>query len=158
MKSEARAQAQEQMASSSSTEARVSAFDPDFLLMLMFAGFFDVLDIILEVLSLAGAGTPKAVTIGIDAFLAVVIGGWIYWRTGKLIKSKQQQIQVIQQRLGKATAQMQKQLAKAAAKPLRRTVLRTGLAFLGEVCDIVALGIFPFWTITVVMTLREKGE
>lgn len=159
MKSEARAAAQEEAISAGEpTGERVSPLDPDFLLMIGFAVFFDILDIIFEAFGLLSAGTLKAVTIGIDAFLAVFIGGWIYWRTGKIIKSKQQQIQAIQQRLGRTSAQMQKQLAKAAAKPLRRTILRAGLAFLGEVIDIAAIGLFPFWTITVIMTLRETGE
>ncbi|PIQ91997.1 MAG: hypothetical protein COV69_04020 [Parcubacteria group bacterium CG11_big_fil_rev_8_21_14_0_20_39_14] len=136
----------------------VSALDPDFLFMVIFAMFFDAIDIALEIISIAGMGAPKFITIGIDAFLWFAIGGWVYWRTNKIIKNKQQQMQVLQKKLGRATAQMQKQLAKAGKKPFLRIALRTGLAFLGEIADIVALGIFPFWTITVVLTLREKGE
>ena len=44
--------------------------------------------------------------------------------------------------------------AKAARKPLTRTLVRAGLAFLGEIAFIV--GLMPFWTIMVLLSLREK--
>ena len=149
---------EEESASGENETPRVHPLDLDFILMLMFAGFFDVLDIILEVISIAGLTVPKPLTICIDALLAIIIGGWVYWRTKKMIDSKKQQIQSIQRAGAQMKSQLTKQMAKAATKPLRRTVLRTVIAFLGEVLDIVVLGIIPFWTITVVLTLREKGE
>lgn len=156
MKSEARAQVQEQAISAEAPAAAgVSPLDPDFILMAMFAIFVDALDFIKEPL-IAFFGISKIVGVGFDIVTFAIIGVWIYKKTGQIVKSKKQQAEAMQKRIGKKTAQMQKQLAKAAKRPIRRALLRGGIAFLGELAPLV--GMIPFWTITVFGILREKGE
>jgi len=49
---------------------------------------------------------------------------------------------------------LKKQLAKGMKGPLRRTLVRAGIALLGELAPFV--GIVPFWSISVILTLKEK--
>jgi hypothetical protein len=155
MKSAARSQAQEQaIANEGSANAKVSPLDPDFLLMTLFAITLDGFDAITEILGIALY--PKVVGIILDIFTFAIIGFWIYKRTNQIVQSKRQQIEAMQKQIGRRTAAMQKQLAKAAKRPIRRAILRAGIALLGE-C-VWWLGLLPFWTITVVGMLREKGE
>ncbi len=156
MKAGTRAQAQEQaIMGGASANERVNPLDPDFLLMTLFAMLVDGLDFIKEPL-IPLFGISKAVGIAFDIFTFVIIGFWIYKRTGQIVKSKRQKAEAMQKQIGQRTAQMQKQLAKVAKRPIRRTILRVGIAFLGELVPFV--GMIPFWTITVVGMLREKGE
>lgn len=155
MKAGARASAQEQAISAGTpTTASVSPFDPDFLLMLMFAAFNDILDPFKDAL-IAFFGISEIVGTAFDVFTFAIIGFWIYQRTSQIIKSKKQQVEAMQKKIGKTTAQMQKQLTKMAKKPVRRALLRGGIALLGEIAPFI--GILPFWTITVILMLREKG-
>lgn len=131
----------------------VSVFSPDFLLFaLPFAATLDAVDIILEITSVVVV--PKIIGIAIDILSFIIIGGWIYWRTSKIVKSKEAQKKALEKNLMQKTSQMEKQLAKGVKGPLRKTILRTGVSFLGELIPFV--GIFPFWTVSVISTLREK--
>lgn len=135
---------------------KVSPFDLDFLLFaLPFAMLVDALDIILELTSMFVI--PKIIGIAIDGFVFAILGGWIYWRTSRIIKNKEQQAQALQKQMAQKAGQMSQQLAKGAVKgPLRKTLFKVAVAVLGELIPFV--GIIPFWTISVIMTLREEGE
>jgi hypothetical protein len=137
-------------------KARVSPLDPDFLLFaLPFALLVDIIDIILELTSILVI--PKLIGWAMDAFTFVIIGGWIFYRTGKIIKSRQKQQEALQKKMGQQATKMQQQLAKAVAKgPLRKTLVRAGATLIGELIPFV--GLVPFWTISVILTLKEKGE
>jgi hypothetical protein len=163
-------------------EAGVSPLDFDFLLFaLPFAFAVDALDIVLEI---AGAFVvvPKIIGIVIDFVTLLILGGWLYWRLGKIEKSKKerqadlektvqkgiQQLSKLQKtgkvspqvfdrymRLyGKQMGTIGKAAARAARKPATRALIRGGLTFLAE-CAFI-LGIIPFWTIMVILALREK--
>ncbi|MDO8663336.1 MAG: hypothetical protein Q7K28_00635 [Candidatus Wildermuthbacteria bacterium] len=134
---------------------RVSPLDPDFLLLaLPLAMFFDGLDIILEITGIFVI--PKLIGMAMDAFTLAVIGGWIYWRTKRMIDTREQQKQALQKKMGEKIGKMQQQMAKGAVKgPMKKTLTRAGIALLGELIPFV--GLVPFWTISVVMTLKEKG-
>lgn len=163
-------------------DVRVSPFDPDFLIFaLPFAFAIDILDIILEIAGLVVV-VPKIVGIVIDFLTLTILGGWLYWRTGKIAKSKkdyqaklkeavQKGIKRLSkaQKLGQVSPQVfdrymrlyGKQMgkvgraaARTATKPLTRTLVRAGLAFLGEI--IIIIGLIPCWTIMVILSLREK--
>jgi len=146
----------EQTAEDAGEKAKVSPFDPDFLLFaLPFAIFVDAVDIVLELTSILVI--PKLIGWAIDAFVFAVIGGWIFYRTGKIIKSRQKQQEALQKKMGQQAAKMQQQLVKGAVKgPLRKTLVRAGAALLGELIPFV--GLVPFWTISVIFTLREEGK
>ena len=146
----------EQSAEDAGEKARVSPFDPDFLLFaLPFAILVDAIDIVLELTSILVI--PKLIGWGMDALTFAVIGGWIFYRTGKIIKSRQKQQEALQKKMGAQAAKMQQQLAKGALKgPLRKTLVRAGAALLGELIPFV--GLVPFWTISVILTLREEGK
>lgn len=166
------------------SDVGVSPLDPDFLLFaLPFAFAVDVLDIILEI---AGAFVviPKIIGIVIDAitFFILIYPGWMYWRLGKIEKSKRERQENLQktvqkgiqqlsklQKTGKVSPQVfdrymrlygqqmgkiQRAAAKAARKPATRALIRGGLIFLGEL--IIIVGLIPFWTIGVILTLRER--
>lgn len=163
-------------------EARISPLDPDFLLFaLPFAFSVDILDGILEITGIF-LGIPKIIGIVIDVVVLLILGGWIYWRLGKIEKSKRERVATLRktvqkgikqlskfQKMGKVSPQVferymrlyGKQMgkigraaARAARKPLTRALIRGGLAFLGEL--IIIVGLIPFWIIMVILALREK--
>ena len=144
----------EQSIEDAGEKARVSPFDPDFLIFaLPFAIIVDAIDIVLELTSILVI--PKVLGIAMDAFTFVVIGGWIYFRTNKIIKSREEQKKALQKQMTQKAGKMQQQLIKGAVKgPLRKTLVRTGVTLLGELIPFV--GLVPFWTISVILTLREK--
>ncbi len=159
---------------------RVGPMDPDFLIILFFAVIVDAIDIVLELTSFLVI--PKLIGIVIDAIVFLIIGGWMYWRTKKISESKkaalsgitkslQSQVKKLERlrKIGKVdqkvfdryvrryTKQMGKMgtsLAKAARSPFGRTIIKSSLACLGEI--IVIIGLIPFWTISVVLMLREE--
>ncbi len=135
---------------------RVSPFDIDFLCFaLPFAIIVDVIDIVLEITSILVI--PKVLGMAMDVVTFAIIGGWIYWRTGNIIKSREKQKEALQKKMGQQATKMQQQLAKGAAKgPLRKTLTRAGVAVIGEIIPFV--GLIPFWTISVLLTLREEGK
>lgn len=163
-------------------EAAISPLDPDFLLFaLPFAFSVDALDGILEIAGLVVV-IPKIIGIVIDVVVLLILGGWLYWRTGKIEKSKREKVATLRKGVQKGIKQLSKlqkigkvspkvferymrlygkqmgkigrAAAKATRKPLTRVLIRGGLTFLGEL--IIILGIIPFWTIMVVLALREK--
>ncbi|MBI4101370.1 MAG: hypothetical protein HY443_00205 [Candidatus Nealsonbacteria bacterium] len=138
------------------TISKVSPLDPDFLVFaLPFAIVVDGLDIILELTGILVI--PKLIGMVIDGFVFAAIGGWIYWRTARIIKTKQEQAQALQKQMTQKAGQMQQQLTKGAVKgPMKKTLTRAGIALLGELIPFV--GLVPFWTISVIMTLKEEGE
>lgn len=133
---------------------RIFPIDPDFLLILGLAVVIDLTDIFLEILGMAGLGIPKGVGIAMDGFSFALIGGWIFWRTNKMVKKKREVIQALKKTIEKRAAGLRRQVTKAARSPLRRVLLRGGAALVGELIPLV--GLIPFWTITVILTLREK--
>jgi len=130
---------------------RVGALDPDFLLIALFALAMDGLDIVFEIVQITKPGG-----IIIDLFIYLIIGFWVYKRTGRIIQSKRERVEAAQKKVGKKIAEAQKQLAKVAKKPLKRAFLRGFVFLLGEL--IPFLGLIPFWTIMVIEVLKENGE
>lgn len=132
---------------------RVSPLDPDFLVFVLpFALIVDTLDIIFEFASFIVL--PKIIGIAFDVFTFAVIGGWIYWRVGRIVKSREEQKKALQKTIAKKGATLERQLARGLRSPLRRALTRAGITFLGEIAPLV--GLVPFWTISVILTLREK--
>ena len=150
------AEAAEQYIEDAGKKTRVSPLDPDFLLFaLPFAMIVDAIDIVLELASFLVI--PKLIGIGMDIFTFSVIGGWIYFRTNKIIKRRKEQKEALQKQMTQKAGKMEQQLMKGAVKgPLRKTLVRAGVAMLGELIPFV--GLIPFWTISVILTLKEKGE
>ena len=144
------------LADEAAEKARVSPLDPDFLLFaLPFAFLVDAVDIILELTGIFVI--PKLIGIVIDAFVFAAIGGWIYFRTNKIIKSRDEQKKALQKQMTQKAGKMKQQLIKGMAKgPLRKTLVRTGITLLGELIPFV--GLIPFWTISVILTLKEEGK
>ncbi len=158
----------------------VSPLDPDWILMLFFAIFVDLVDFIIILLGLLDIWTiTSAVSWAIDGAVLAFIGGWMFWRIGQMVKSKKQRQEALikkfeKQRanlkklgkssktIDKALSQAQKGLAKLA-KPFRKVLTKAGLTFLAEtglfmwVVGLI-IGLIPFWTISVFLMLRERGE
>jgi len=162
-------------------QARVSPFDPDFLVFaLPFAFVVDAFDIILE---LTGVKViPKLIGIAIDVFTFAVIMGWVYSRTKRIADSKKarqaalqrtaqkgiQQLKRLQKigkvsdkvfdrymrRFGQKMGKGGRLMAKMARRPLARVLIKGSLVLLAEIAWLI--GLIPFWTITVISTLREK--
>lgn len=131
----------------------VHPLDPDFLVFaLPFAIIVDILDIILEFTSFIVI--PKIIGILFDIFTFIVIGGWIYWRTSRIAKSKAEIKKTLQKSISKVGVRLERQLARAARAPLRRVLIRCGIFLLAEIT--LLIGLIPFWTIAVLLTLREK--
>ncbi len=164
-------------------EAGISPLDPDFLLFaLPFAFAIDSLDVVLEIAGIFTGGITKAIGIVIDVVVLLILGGWLYWRTGEIAKSKRDRVATLRKTVQKGIKQLSKlqkigkvppkvferymrlygkqmgkigrAAARTAGKPLTKVLIRGGLTFLGELAFI--LGIIPFWTIMVVLALREK--
>jgi len=136
-------------------EERISPFDPDFVLMIVFALIVDVLDALILVLQIITVFTiGEVVSVVFDLFILGVVGLWIYWRTGKIAESKRQRVTALKKTAEKRVTGMQRQLTRGIQSPLRRVFVRGGIAFLGEI--IPFLGLIPFWTIAVILTIREK--
>jgi hypothetical protein len=158
-------------------EARVSPFDPDFLLILFFALMVDGLDIFFEL-----SGIGKILGIPLDIFTFIIIVGWMNLRMGRIVESKrarqialqkaiQQSMQKLKhlQKIGKVSDKVFERYmrvfgkrmgiigrlgARATRSPLTRSLIRNALVLLGELFWLV--GLIPFWTISVVLMLREK--
>jgi len=142
LKSAARAEGQEETVEGEETES-MGALDPGFVLMSFFAIFVDVLDIFKDGLAEL-LGISEIVGIILDAITYLIIAGWIYARTKKVINSKKQQAE----QLGKQ--------AKSFGNIFKKAFGKRGLIFILEAIPIV--GLIPFWTITVFDVLKEKGE
>ena len=138
--------AQQQAQEKEEKQSRVHFFDPDFLLIILpFALLVDSLDIILELTSFLII--PKLVGLVIDFVTTFIIGGWMYWRIGKILKSKQRR-QAIAKKTGRG-------VSRALMRgPLRKIIMRLGLVVFIEAIPVV--GILFAWTVAVVLTLREK--
>jgi len=126
--------------------SKVHALDPDFLFVLFVIAIpVDALDIILELTSFLII--PKLLGLIIDAGTILILGGWMYWRVGKIIKTKKRQQQ--------ANVKALRGASQAVLRgPLRKIIVRLGLVALIEAIPIV--GILFAWTAVVVLTLREK--
>ena len=164
----------------SGNNSRVSPLDPDFLLVLMFALGIDGLDFFTEIASFLVI--PKAVGMAIDGVAMGIIGGWIFYRTGEIEKSKKRKVEEMKanikklqerlgkmERMGKIDPRVLERYSKMYGKqmgrvgrvgtrltksPMGRALTRGGGTCLGEIIPFI--GLMPFWTITVFLTLREK--
>lgn len=140
---------------------RVNPLDPDFLIIILpFAVIVDAVDIVLEVTSFLVV--PKLVGIIMDLITWVVIGSWMYLRVGRAPQQRQGVTPLPPGAPGGAAvgpggaAQSAAQggAQQAASRGIGKILKRTGFVFLGEAIPFV--GIMPFWTITVLSTLREQ--
>jgi len=164
-------------------DVSISPLDPDFLFFALPLAFaVDSLDIILEITGHIVV-IPKIIGIAIDFVTLIILGSWLYWRTGKIAQSKEDYVTKLREAAQKGTKQLSKlqklgkvspkvfdrymrlyakqmgkierAAAKAATKPLARTLIRGGLTFLGEVVPLL-IGLIPFWIIMVLLSLREE--
>ena len=138
---------------------RIEATDIDFIVILIFAIIVDSVDSILTILQFITAFTiGEALSLGLDNLATFIITLWMLYRLREMARSKQQIVQQLQQRMGEKAKMMQKELKqieqKATRAPLRRVLLRVVAGFILELIPLV--GLIPWWTITVVLTLREK--
>ncbi|MBI2123690.1 MAG: hypothetical protein HYU04_00335 [Candidatus Wildermuthbacteria bacterium] len=135
-------------------KSRVHPLAPDFLLILFaFAMPMDALDAILEITGIFVI--PKILGMALDAFTFIVISWWVYSKVKRIVQTREQMKKGAVQKLQRGQQKLQQQLARAAQRgPLRKVLLRGGIALLGELIPFV--GLIPFWSITVFSTLREK--
>lgn len=152
---------------------RVYFTDPDFLLIFFFALFIDILDIIIEILSLFFV-VPKIIGIIIDIIAAAIIIPWMISKGKEIEQSKRARQGALKRQLeGLATqlkslkaggrftgalagkfANLEKLAAGAIKSRTGGTILKGVLAFIGEI--IILLGLIPWWTISVLSILKEK--
>lgn len=160
-----------------SDQKRVSALDPDFILIVFFAMIMDGLDILFELLVI---GKPFGILF--DIFTFIIIVGWMSWRMGKIAESKkarqlalqrafQQVIKRLEKlkkigkvsdkvfgrymrRYGQRMGKSGRLLTRIIRSPWVRSSIRGTLVLLGEIFWLI--GLIPFWTISVIWMLREK--
>ena len=115
---------------------KVSAFDPDFILMFFFAAGSDLLDVFFDLITtLTEIPVPKIIGEGVDLITAIVIRFWLYHRTKQIA------------------------VARRGAKVGLKVLVKIGIASLIEEGSGLGLGItswigvFPSWTITVISAL-----
>lgn len=136
--------------------ARVGFLDPDFVLILFLASLIDIIDFIITVICVfvdLNTFTEILIVIFIDLPALLIVGGWIKWRTGKITASKRNLMERRKQAISKTKAVFQKHLTEQAVKS-PKILARLGLTFILEILPI--LGALPFWTISVVSTLRDE--
>lgn len=164
------------------TEDSISPFDPDFILFaLPFALFTDLILAILEIVALFIAPVKIASAV-VNIIACFIFGAWMLWRMGRIVKNKKDYVNNLRNNLQKGVKHLSKQkkignvspkvferymrlyakqmgkvgraTAKVAAKPLGKVLIRGAISFIGVF--IFVLGLIPFWTITVIFSLREK--
>lgn len=141
-------------------KAKVSPFDPDFLIILLLVAVpFDIILAILEIIGLFAFQIPKIISIPLNLIPFIIICAWSVWRVGEIIRTREEQKKTLQKAVAKQSAALQKKLATQIAKvgtksAVRKVLLRGAIAILGGILPIVAL--IPFWTITTILILREK--
>lgn len=134
---------------------KVGPLDPDFLLIFLFALLMDGLDIMILVVKIFTLFTiGEVISKGLDIFTFIIIGGWIYLRVGRISKSKRARVKTLKKTMEKRVSALSRIMAKGIKSPFLRTLVKGGIAFLGEIITII--GLLPFWTISVVLMLREK--
>ena len=125
--------------------SRVHPLDPDFILFAFpLALLVDAIDIVLELTSFLVV--PKVIGLLLDFGTLIILGAWMYWRIGKLAKTKRRQQQDMRRSI--------RQGRTAVRGPLRKVLLRLGLASIVEIIPLI--GILFAWTVMVISTLREK--
>lgn len=152
--------------------AKVRVFDADFIFIFTLAIHTDALDII----NLTGVG--KILTIVIDIILFFLMLLWRIWRSNMIENAKEEANQALEAYVegtgGRKRIGATRAIAKSAAKggirrstrvAARRGVLgkaamgslrKVGLAAVAEI--IPFLGLIPWWTILVLLSLKEKVE
>lgn len=122
---------------------KVRPLDPDFIIMFFLAFFFDSLDLLFD-----GSTTIIQIPIGkiigiiLDVFTLIVIGGWLWYRSGSLGGTKKSK---------DAMAKVGKKLAPVLKRMVPATIIEIGSgAGLGLTSWI---GIFPSWVVAVLSTL-----
>jgi len=140
--------------------AKVHAFDPDFLVMLMIAGLTDTIDII----NLTGVG--KIITIPIDIAMILLMLVWTIWRSKMIENAEQDANEALEaytegtagrKRIGAARAISRSAARKGAmGRAAVAAFKRVGLAGLAEIIPV--LGLAPWWTILVLLSLRRRAS
>ena len=145
---------------------RVAPLDPDFILILFYAILGDAIGAVIIILGILDFYTVTTlVNILVNIFFFVPISIWLYWRTNRIAQSKKTKIEELQKRtrqLAKTAPRIAQQLEKATARIgarvatrlLLKVAIRGLAAFAGSVTPFI--GLIPFWSITVLLTLREK--
>lgn len=127
--------------------------DIDFLVVLLFAFFVDGLDIVLELTSFLVI--PKLFGILIDIMVVATIGRWIYKKSARKIEvgERRRAAEAKRQQLAQKSQDLRMR-AGASRSSRRRIWFRIAAIFLGELVFLV--GLFPFWIVAVLGTLRQK--
>jgi hypothetical protein len=140
--------------------ARVSPLDPDFLVFaLPTAIFADLVGVVLGIIVLMTALTLEGLLLAVDIIFMFIIGGWIFYRTGKIAKSKKEMQESLEKSIQRNANIAKRQIAKAAtkfpkARPIFKIVFR-GVA-VAALKSVPVLNFIPLWTISVLETLKEK--
>ncbi len=141
-------------------KAKVHPLDPDFLIMLFAVALpFDIIFAIFELIGLLTGEIPKIIAIPLNFIAFGVISGWSIWRTGKISKSREEQKRAFEKTILKKGTALEKQLAKSLARrglriAVRRILIRGVVAVIGGILPLIAF--IPFWSISVILVLREK--
>ncbi len=130
---------------------KVSPFDPDFILILIFALICDlVIDPLFETIGLPTIIAP-IVGRALDILTVFIIGGWIYWRSKQFVLPEKlaQGLKGMESKMmTKIQAKIQK---KVASKAMRRVLVRAGGAFAIEM--VPGIAIFTSWVVAVLSML-----
>jgi hypothetical protein len=149
---------------------RISFLSPDFILILTFALLVDALDLPLFIIKLLTGYVPgHLISMIADAVTFLVITFWMTIRMSGLNKAKEEQADslirlgesykkrtIAKQRLaGMSKKAVRRATRRAFSKSALRTAVKRGLA--GMTLEFIPLVcLLPFWTITVLLTLRKK--
>ena len=145
------------------SNAKVSPFDLDFLVMLHVAVGFDV---VFFFLSLFDASTITwLIRIVLNPIPLVTIGIWDYKKTGQLEKAKSNAQSIksrAQEAVKKAQKMAQKMEKKAAEKAAKKIAMKSGAKVVGKAAlagggtILPFIGMYPFYTHWVLKTLKAK--
>jgi len=114
-------------------KSMTSLASPEALIMFLLAGILDAVGLILFFISFIGIGIPLSFIPDVTGL--ILIGGWMFLRTGHITTTKKAQ--------------------KIGKKLGRKILKRLGLAFLGEIIPFFG-DIAPCWTLAVYFELKNN--
>ena len=140
---------------------RITIFDPDFLaLAFPVAIALDIAAIVGALLYITGI-IPLVVTI-ISIFVGIFVTLWMWYRTGRMENAIQRAHEILEQAaMGSSKAKKGMRALRVVSlfrnsKLLRKILFRYSLGVVANILPF--LGLIPFWTIFVFLTMRETNS
>jgi len=149
-----------------------NAFSPEGVIWLSIGLFLDGMCMLVSLLTII-AGLGIALGLIVDIFCIIIIGAWMYFRSGSRpeVPTRAGTKTEAKTAVREATMEAERTAGRSAGRTLtkiavkrtgrsigRRILIRGGIAFLGTLAGAatIILQLIPFWTITVYLELTHS--